>query len=368
MRRKIIFTGGSTAGHITPNIPLIEEFNRKAWKTYCFVLGSKLEKTLLDSIKVSLCKISAGKHRRYFDFKNFLEPFKILKGIIQAAIYIHQIRPNVIFSKGGYLAFPVAIGAWINRVAFVLHESDTIPSLTTKLVYPLSVRVCRGLPNQKHSKAWNILGFKMNTTYTGIPIRQDLIKNRERALFNKSKNKKPNLLVLGGGLGSEIINRCIRQSLDILLARFRIVHICGAGKTNPNFVNIKGYKQYEFVYKDFFKLLMSADLVITRGGATVLYELLFLNKPSLIIPLSRKASRGEQIANANFFASKHYGQVLLEEDLDTSKLVEKLLNMKRKQAEFASAMSKAFLPSSKELIIKIIENNLKKVVNEKNEG
>ncbi len=353
MTNKIVFTGGSTAGHIIPNIPLVEEFERKGWEVSCFILGNKLEQTLLGQKKINLYTISAGKFRRYTHPSNFTDLFKIIKGIAQCSIYIHRVRPNVIFSKGGYIAVPVAIAAWLNRIPFIIHESDTIPSLTTKMVYPMASYVCTGFPT---NEKLTFLGFRIKTKYTGIPLRNNFIKKKQ---VIKPRTKKHILLVLGGSLGSTTINSFIRSSLKMILKHFTIIHICGYGKIDQKLKNLENYHQYEFVGNNILGFLNEASLVVSRGGATFLYELLYLKKPALIIPLSKKVSRGDQISNAQYFKNKGFGDFVLEENLTHKNFIEKILYVQKKSKYFIKNMSRVSLPDSKKIITELIINTAK---------
>lgn len=350
MIKKIIFTGGGTAGHITPNIPLIEDFKRLGWDTSCIILGNDMEKKLLEPLGVKLHQIDAGKLRRYYHYDNLVDLFKVFKGIIEASIYMWRLKPDVIFSKGGYIALPVAIGAWLNRTPFIIHESDIIPSLTTRLTYPFTNVVCTGFPPDPKFR-WKVFGINIKTTYTGIPIRKEFLK---LDIGPQKQTKRPTLLVIGGSLGASNINIRVREKLNTLLKHFNVVHICGEGKIDRELMNTKNYQQYEFVKKGIEKIIQKTDLVITRGGATFLYELLFLKKPMLIIPLSKHVSRGEQISNAQFFKSNGFGDFISEESLTPEKLVEKLLSMQKNLKHFRENMKNTQIPNSNQLIKNII--------------
>lgn len=352
--RRILFTGGGTAGHITPNIPLIKEFKKLGWEVHCGILGNNIEIRLLKPLGIKLHEISAGKLRRYFDLKNFVDFLMVLKGILESVIYLRKLKPNVIFSKGGYIALPITIGAWFNRIPVIIHESDTIPSLTTKLIYPFTGFVCVGFPIVNKSR-WRILGIDMKTVYTGIPIRGEFLKI-EKNRKERNRYKRMNLLVLGGSLGANSINVCIRGSLKLLTQDFNIIHVCGETKVDSKFKKVAHYKQYTFLHKGIEKLIGKSDIVVTRGGATFLYELLLAKKPSLIIPLSRKVSRGDQISNAKFFKKENYGDYIFEEDLNPKNLVKKLLSIKKGIKIINNNLERVTLPNSTELIKDIILN------------
>jgi UDP-N-acetylglucosamine--N-acetylmuramyl-(pentapeptide) pyrophosphoryl-undecaprenol N-acetylglucosamine transferase len=352
-KRKIILTGGGSAGHVIPNIALISKFKQEDWDI--FYIGSKqgIERELIAKINVPYIAIATGKLRRYFSWQNFIDPFKVVYGLLQAIYYCHKIKPKIIFSKGGFVAFPVVVGAWLNRIPVVVHESDLIPGLANKLSFPFSKQICVTFALTKK-------GFKNREkiTVTGTPIRPELyLGNAEhgRKICAFTSNKKI-ILVYGGGSGAEIINRNIRSLLPEMLADFQVIHGCGKNKVDSK-LDIAGYKQFEFMGTELPDLLACANLVISRAGANSLCELLALNKPHILIPLSKAASRGDQIINAQYHAKLGLSQVILEDKLTPQTLIAKIQWVAEHENELITELAKHKKINSIEMIYGILEKN-----------
>ena len=318
--KKIIFTGGGTAGHVTPNLALIALCKKAGWEIS--YIGSKngVECQLTKNIAVKYYAIFTGKLRRYFSWENFLDFFKIIFGICQAFFLCRKIKPQVIFSKGGFVAFPVVVGAWLNRTPIISHESDITPGLANKLIYPFATKLCVTFEETKKY-------FKQSEkiVVTGTPIRESLLSgdaNKGRAICGFTPSKKI-ILVFGGSLGAEKINQTIRKLLPNILTEFQVAHVCGAGKIDLN-CNHSGYKQFTYLDENFGDVLAAADLVISRAGANTIYELLALRKPNILIPLGTASSRGDQISNANYAATHGFSQVILETELTAAVLLQKI--------------------------------------------
>lgn len=316
---KVIFTGGGTSGHVTPSLPLISALLNKG--ADIFYIGSKkgIEHSIIKSLKIPYYAITVGKLHRYWTWKNLLTPFQLLKGIIQGFLICRKINPDVIFSKGGFVALPVVIAAKLNGIRVVIHESDLTPGLTNRLCFPLAQLICITFPD-------TLKYFKNSSKVllTGLPIRDALLHgNFERGLeFCGFVNKlKPVLLIMGGGLGSNIINECIRRLINSLTKKFQVIHICGKNKSDPAFDGIKNYKQFEYLQNELADILAITDLVVSRAGATSIYEILALNKPNILLPLSKKASRGDQIANAKYFSQLGLSKVIFFEEFSDEKLL-----------------------------------------------
>lgn len=311
MNKTIVFTGGGSAGHVTVNLALIPKFVQMGWKV--FYIGSEhgIERQLVKTIpNLEYYSISTGKLRRYLDWNNLKDPFKVIKGVFQARQLIKKLKPDVVFSKGGFVSVPVVMGAWLNKVPAVIHESDMTPGLANKLSIPFVRKVCvtfkETLLHLKTEKA----------VYVGAIVREELrLGNAVRglSLCNFTK-EKPVLLIMGGSLGSQRINQALRANLAALLNDFQIVHLCGKGQVDPA-AQTRGYLQYEYLTDELPDMLAMCDLVISRAGSNSIFEFLALRKPMLLIPLSRNASRGDQILNAHSFEKSGFCGVLLEEDL-----------------------------------------------------
>ena len=317
---QVAFTGGGTAGHVTPNVALIEAASQRGHE--CFYIGSKkgIEAAIVADCGVPYFGIASGKLRRYFSWQNFLDPMKILWGFFQALWILQRRRPNVLFSKGGFVAVPVVFAAALLRIKVIIHESDLTPGLANRLSAPLSDRVCLNFAETQ-------LAFKGRVTeVTGTPLRASLREanaERGRSYLNMQKPldpSRPILLVFGGSLGSHVLNRCVRVDLDALIERFQVVHVVGQGAVEVSLLAYPSYYQFEFLGAEFGDVLAAADLVISRAGANALYELLCFQKPQLLVPLTKAASRGDQLENAALFEEKGYAMVLSEERLAPGKL------------------------------------------------
>jgi UDP-N-acetylglucosamine--N-acetylmuramyl-(pentapeptide) pyrophosphoryl-undecaprenol N-acetylglucosamine transferase len=315
---KIVLTGGGTAGHVTPNIALIEALKQAGWQIDYVGSPDGVEKSMITAISIPYHAVSNGKLRRYFSVKNFFDPLKILLGIFQSYRLMHRLKPDVVFSKGGFVAFPVVVGAWLHRIPVVAHESDLTPGLANRLSFPFVDKICVTFAcAKKHFKNQG------KVEVTGTPIRTQLFRGKKEiglklCRFNESK---PCLLVIGGSQGANAINQCVRQTLDQLSASFQVIHLCGKGKMDTS-VTCKDYCQFEYANEELADLFAAADIVVSRSGANSLYEILALGKPHVLIPLSQKASRGDQIHNARYFQEQGISVVIDEESLTPQTLLD----------------------------------------------
>nr|WP_286675299.1 undecaprenyldiphospho-muramoylpentapeptide beta-N-acetylglucosaminyltransferase [Clostridium sp. CH2] len=353
---KVIMTGGGTAGHVTPNLALVPSLKENGFEVK--YIGSKdgIEKEIIKNNNIPYFQISSGKLRRYFDFKNFSDPFKVLKGIKDANKILKKEKPDVIFSKGGFVAVPVVIAAHLRKIPVVAHESDMTPGLANKLSAPFCNKLCvtfrESLKFIKDNKG----------VLTGSPIRNEILHgSREEGLkICGFKQEKEVILIMGGSLGSKIINDQIRGKLNLLLRDFNIIHICGKGNLDNNLVNKAGYKQFEYVSEELPHLMNTADYIISRAGANSIFEFLALRKPMLLIPLSKKASRGDQILNANSFKNEGYALVLNEEELINDTLYNKILELKSNKKIIINAMKNMNGKNSIDLIVEVILKSIKR--------
>ena len=331
---KIVLTGGGTAGHVTPNIALLPELVKKGYDIYYIGSHTGIERSLISQLDIPYYGISSGKLRRYFDLKNVTDAFRIIKGLGDAVRVLKKIKPNIIFSKGGFVVVPVTYAAYLLGIPIVIHESDITPGLATKLVMPLSKTVCTSFPET--------LDYIPNNkgVLTGNPLRSSLLKGDRREGLRlcgfDNLQSKPVLLVTGGSLGSVIINQNIYKILPKILPRFHIIHLCG----NGNIIEgaREGYAPFEYAKEDMPHLLAAADIVISRAGANTIFELLALKKPSLLIPLSKAASRGDQILNAASFERQNFAMVLKEEDMSATSLYDCIISLYAKRDKIAKHM------------------------------
>lgn len=352
--KKILFTGGGTAGHVTPNIALIKKFQKENWEI--FYIGSKngIEKDLITKLNVKYFGILSGKLRRYFSWQNFIDPFKILVGIVQAFFIILKFKPNILFSKGGFVAFPVVVAAWLNRIPIVVHESDLSPGLANKLCFPLVRKICLTFADStKYFKS----KYLNKLIVTGTPIRDELFHgnaDRGRSICNFNTDKKI-ILVFGGSLGAEPINKTLRELLPNILEKFQIAHVCGENKIDRT-LNYPEYRQFTYLRDEFPHIIAAADLVISRAGANTIYELLALRKPHILIPLGKQASRGDQIENAKNFAAKNLSVVIFENELTSELLLQKIFELIDKKNEILNILTQYSIPNSTEIIYKLIDS------------
>ena len=329
--KSIVLTGGGSVGHVAPNIALIEKFIQEGWQVNYIGSHDGIEKNLIMQLNIPYYSVTTGKLRRYFSWQNFFDPGKIFLGIIQAIFLLRSLKPDLVFSKGGFVAFPVVMAARLNRIPVFIHESDLSLGLANKLCLPFAAKVCVAFSETKvRSK---------KVVVTGIPIRNDVlhgVAQYGRTICGFTAKKKI-LLVFGGSLGAEQINKVIRQLLPKLLSQLQVVHVCGQDKIDQS-CNYDGYKQFAYLAKEFPHVLAAADLVISRAGANSIYELLILRKPNILIPLQQDFSRGDQILNAQYCAAKGMSELILPERLTAELLLEKIYELAKEQVIMLQAM------------------------------
>ncbi|MFE9077351.1 undecaprenyldiphospho-muramoylpentapeptide beta-N-acetylglucosaminyltransferase [Bacillus cereus] len=306
MNKKILFTGGGTAGHVMINMVLIPKFMEKGWGVEYIGSQNGIEKLLVQNVKYN--SISTGKLRRYWDWENFKDPFKIIKGCIQSYKLMKRIKPDVIFSAGGFVSVPVVIGAWMNKVPVIIREPDSTLGLANKIALPFTTKLCTTFPQTGE----NVSNEKK--VYVGPIVREEIERGnvlRGRS-YCKFQQDKPVLLIMGGSQGAQWINNMVRKSLETLLLNFNIVHMCGKGKVDSS-IGMEGYMQFEYIGEELPHILNMASVVVSRAGSTAISELLFLKKPMLLIPLTNSSSRGDQVLNAEYFSRQGYAEVILQD-------------------------------------------------------
>ena len=335
--KRIILTGGGTAGHVTPNIALLPRLRELQYDIHYIGSYNGMEKQLVEQQGIPYHGISSGKLRRYFSLQNFTDPFRVLKGFSEANRLIKQLKPDVIFSKGGFVSVPVVIAGKKNHVPVIIHESDMTPGLANKLSIPSAAKVCCNFPETVK----NLPADK--AVLTGSPIRQELLQGNKLAglkLCNFTSGK-PIIMVVGGSTGAVHVNEAVRKVLPELLKDYQVVHLCGKGKTDNSLNNIEGYVQFEYISEEMRDLFAISDIVISRAGANAICELLALKKPNLLIPLSANASRGDQILNAKSFQEHGYSSVLFEEDLTPESLLKAVNELYTNRQTYINAMSES---------------------------
>jgi len=349
-------TGGGTAGHVTPNLALVPKLKEKGFEIKYIGSFDGIEKEIITQNNIPFFEISCGKLRRYFDVKNFTDPFKIIKGIAQATKILSKEKPDVIFSKGGFVAVPVVIAASMKKIPVVAHESDMTPGLANKLSAPFCNKLC-----VTFRESLNFINGDKGVL-TGSPIREEIFhgdKTKGRKICGFTDDKEV-LFIMGGSLGSRIINEEIRKNLEKLLKSFNIIHICGKGNIDKKIINKDGYKQFEYVNKELPDFMNTADYIISRAGANSIFEFLALKKPTLLIPLSKKASRGDQILNSKSFEKEGYSLTLEEEEIKDDILYKKILELKGKKTELISNMERSQAKNGVEAIIDVLLESIQK--------
>ena len=315
--KKILFTGGGSGGHVTLNLSLIPLFLQNGWQVV--YIGSKtgIEKDLICKIQgVKYYAIETGKLRRYLSIENIKDMFKVPGGLLQATKIIFKEKPDIIFSKGGFVSLPVVIGGFLNGRKIFMHESDVTPGLANKLSLPFVHKFFTTF-----IETIDYVKNPQKVAYVG-PVLSDRLYNgkKERALDILNFNSdKPIVMFVGGSLGAKSINRAVEKNIEQLLAKYQIIHICGKGQRSP--ILAEGYKQFEFVDAELKDFMVAADVVVSRSGSNAIFELWSLRKPMLLIPLPSTSSRGEQSLNARSFEKQGFALVIKDEDLDAPNLL-----------------------------------------------
>ncbi|MDD4290974.1 MAG: UDP-N-acetylglucosamine--N-acetylmuramyl-(pentapeptide) pyrophosphoryl-undecaprenol N-acetylglucosamine transferase [Clostridia bacterium] len=326
--KNLVFTGGGTAGHVMPNIALIEELSKK-YNIY-YIAGEGMEKNLLapymKSSNISYITIQAPRFVRKLSFSHLKLPFSLIKCINRCKKELTQIKPSAVFSKGGYVSFPVSYAALELNIPLIIHESDYSFGLANKLLAKKAVKVFSAFPS----------GIK-GTQTVGIPLRKSIYEGDRQAgvsylqsLYKEQNTiddrekgniyfcgKRPLVLVLGGSLGAKALNNIVTDNIGALTAEYDFCLISGKGKRSE--VCGKGFCQVEFTDR-IQDLYLAADVVVCRAGANSLFELLALNKRLILIPLE-KQSRGEQKQNAAFLEQRGYATVIEEGKLSVELLL-----------------------------------------------
>ncbi len=349
--KKIVLTGGGTAGHVTPNLALLPSLKAAGYEITYMGSYDGIEKKLIGDFDIPYVGISTGKFRRYFDPKNFTDPFRVIKGFSEAKKFLKQYKPDVVFSKGGFVSVPVVRAAAVLGIPCVIHESDMTPGLANKLCIPVAKKVCCNFPETLKLLPEN------KAVLTGSPIRAELSQGNKLAgldMCGFSANK-PVIMVIGGSLGAANVNKAVREALPKLLKDFQVVHLCGKDKVDNLLLNTPGYKQFEYIKAELKDLFAMADIVISRAGANAICELLALKKPNILIPLPVASSRGDQLLNAKSFEAQGFSIVIDEDDLTTDLLVDRVFELYCNRQNYHDAMSRSGQMDSIRTIMKLLE-------------
>ncbi len=349
--KRIIMTGGGTAGHVTPNIALMPTLKNEGYEISYIGSYSGIEKQLIEEKGIPYYGISSGKLRRYKSLKNLSDPFRVIKGYFQSRRLMKELKPDVVFSKGGFVSVPVVLAAARRHIPVIIHESDMTPGLANKIAMHGAKKICCNFPETIQYLP------KDKAVLTGSPIRQELLSgNRLEGMRLCGFNTlKPVILVVGGSTGAVKVNEAVRAVLPKLLEDFQVAHLCGKGKTDASLSGLTGYVQFEYINEQMKDLFAMSDVVISRAGANAICELLALGKPNLLIPLSARASRGDQILNAKSFAAHGYSKVLEEEELTSQKLIDAVFDLYKNRDTYTKAMKKSPQNNAVSLITDLIK-------------
>jgi len=350
MKRKVFFTGGGTGGHVFPALAIIDELDKSVYDIAW--IGSKkgMEYKIITDAGIKFYSIPSGKLRRYFSILNLLDIFKIIAGFFASFILLAKQRPELVFSKGGYVTVPPIIAAKILNIKSITHESDMTPGLATRINSRFVNKIL--LPYENTRKYFKD-SMKEKIIVTGNPVRKDFFYadntiGKEIMGFN---NSKPVLLILGGSLGAQEINDLISESLDLLLEEFNIYH--QMGEANFKESEKDNYKTVPFIKRDIAHLIAASDIVISRSGASAVWEFASVGVPSILIPLIA-GSRGDQLFNANYAVEKNISLILKGNDVNISNLLELINLIKLKRGEMINSMNEFKTFNASKKISKVI--------------
>ncbi len=350
--KKIVLTGGGTAGHVTPNLALLPSLKEAGFEIAYIGSYTGIERQLVTDFGIRYTGVSTGKFRRYLDVKNLTDPFRVIKGFGEAKRFLKEYKPDVVFSKGGFVSVPVVRAAHSLGIPCIIHESDMTPGLANKLCYGSAVKICCNFPETVSSLP------EKKAVLTGTPIRAELFtgdaaKGREVCGFD---DDKPVIMVTGGSLGAMAVNQAVRDALPVLLEKYNVVHLCGKNKIDNMMLTIPGYKQFEYIKDEMKDLFALADVVISRAGANAICEILALRKPNILIPLPSKASRGDQLLNAKSFEAQGYSVVLDQDDLTNKLISETVDSIYENRDKYITAMKNSAQQDAISKIMSIIKD------------
>lgn len=348
--RKIVLTGGGTLGHVTPNIALLPALKAANYEVIYIGSNYGMEKEIIKKHNIKYFGISSGKFRRYFSLKNFTDPFRVIKGFFEAKKILQNEKPNLVFSKGGFVSVPVVLAAKILKIPVIIHESDMTPGLANRIASCAATYFCCNFPETFNSLP------KGKTILSGTPIREFLLNGSAKSGhdFLNLNYEKPIIMIIGGSQGSKIINDTVRSALPFILDRFYVVHLCGKGNIDDSLKNTEGYRQYEFISDELPDIFAASDLVISRAGANAICEILSLKKPNILIPLGFSQSRGDQILNADSFKKQGFSYVINEENLTEESLIIGINTVFSNRLSYIEDMQKASESNSVQIIMDLI--------------
>lgn len=335
--KNIVLTGGGTAGHVTPNLALIPLLREKGFRIHYIGSYAGMERDIISGKKhIHYHAISSGKLRRYFNIKNFTDPFRIIKGYFQARKILRKQKPSVVFSKGGFVTVPVVIAARHLKIPVVIHESDYTSGLANRIALPFSTTMCATF-----KEAAQTAGSK--GVVTGSPVRPSILEGdseRGRIICGFERGR-PIVLVMGGSSGALAINNVIDEAIDEMLEKYQIIHIRGVDNLKTELEGKSGYRQFGYVNEELPHLIACADVVVSRAGANAIFEFSSLYRPMLLIPLPASASRGDQILNAKYFDKQGYAQTLRQEFLSVTSLMDGVAQVYKDRYKYETNMRSA---------------------------
>ena len=349
--KRIVLTGGGTAGHVTPHLSLIPRLRQEGYDIHYIGTEKGIEHEMIAKIPdVTYHAVKSGKLRRYFSLQNFTDPFRVVAGAFQSMHLMRKLKPDVLFSKGGFVSVPVVIGAWLCRVPAVCHESDLTPGLANRICARFATKVATTFP--ECAKALGAKGV-----HTGTPLRPELFQGSRAAGLAMAgfDGRKPVLLMTGGSLGAQSVNKCLRESLPELLPHMDVLHLCGKGNLDESLAGLKGYCQKEFLSGELPDALAVADLVLSRAGSNTLSELLALHKPMLLVPYPLSASRGDQIENAKSYERQGLARVLMQEDMTPRTMTDALLSLLADRDQLLQALKNYPVQDGTDAVLRMID-------------
>lgn len=351
--KRIVLTGGGTAGHVMPHLALIPVLRAEGWEIFYIGTENGIERSIIEPLGIPYYSVSTGKLRRYRDARNLSDPFRVLKGVGQSISLMKKLRPNIVFSKGGFVSVPVSYGAALCGVPVLLHESDLSSGLANKLCIPFARALCTTFPETAQA-----IGKK--AVASGTPMRPALFQGdpaRARSQFGLS-SAKPVLMVTGGSLGAQALNEAVRGALDTLDG-FQILHLCGKGNLDPALEGRKGYVQREFLMDEMADAYALADVVLSRAGSNTIHELLALAKPNILVPYPAAASRGDQIQNAASFEKRGFSMVIDQSLLTAQRLTQAVKTVYAHRETYIQAMRKTPLSDGTPIVMEQIHRYAK---------
>ena len=346
MENCIILTGGGTAGHVTLNINLEKELNKHFNKIV--YIGSKtgIEKTLVKSNTNYIYEeITSTKLSRRKIFKNLEIPFKLFKAIKESKQFLKTHKPQIVFSKGGYVGLPVVIAAKQLKIPVVCHESDLTMGLANKLAKKYATKICTNFKSTAHKNGKKCL-------HTGMPLKLSKLTKLEAKTHLQIPSNKPVLLVTGGSLGAKSLNDFVFKNIESLTQTYYVLHLTGKNNLNKNIIH-KDYRQIEFS-NDMWTIFKATDYAISRAGANTIVELLSNNILTIFVPLPKNNSRGDQIENAKHIESMGLAKTILQEDLELKKVQNCLNYLKNNSESIKTNIKNAKFEDGTQNIINVI--------------